>query len=436
LGLLTVLLIEHMNEYTPEGNQGYGQQPVSPTPMAQPQYTQPAPQEIPPQQIPQPQQEEPKKKHSFVKILLVLIVLLVLGGIAFAFLAGNDDMDDYSYSTTTTGTKQTSGNTVAIDAPAGCEATYNQLLEANAFDFSKCEDTAIRSGQYAAEDTVAKTNLVLVFDASGSMAGQVDGKAKIDIAKEAAKDFVDTIAGEGGINLSFVVYGHKGGNTEAEKATSCVGIEEVIPLGTVNATQAKQQIDSFSATGWTPIADSLLKAKNILLAKQAENNIILLVSDGEETCGGSPVSVVQSLKAGDPSITTSVIGFDVAGEDEAQLQSIANAGGGDYYSVKNALDLQEAFNQYNQMLDEADFTIGRVIEEVYDIGYVTNTYNQCMMGLKREQAAMMLDIHASELVGTECVTYADAMYTQRYNGLEQAILKQYTNNKNTFKTLQ
>ena len=319
-----------------------------------------------------------------------------------------------------------------------CLDKYNKLLEINGFDFDKyCINQNIRSQGYQEQKMQIKPqNIVLIFDASGSMGARIGGQRKIDIAKEATKKFIDQIAGDENTNLDIIVYGHKGNNSASQKTISCNGIEEIYHLGGVHADIAKGKLDNFNATGWTPIADSLKKAQQILAGHKDEHNFILLVSDGRETCGGNPVGVINNIKSSGTNIKVNVIGFDVTGDDADQLEAIAEAGDGNYFDAKNAYDMEIAFQKHRQMLNKADFKIGSTIEQLYDISFVINTYNQCRVMLYKEYVAMMLDIHAHKLAGTKCEKTLDAKYRERLENIKNKIETNYQTDKAKFNALQ
>jgi len=164
-----------------------------------------------------------------------------------------------------------------------------------------------------------KVNNVLIFDASGSMSAQATGGTRIQLAKNAMVKFVDSL--KNNVNLSVVAYGHKGNNTQAGKAVSCAGIEEIYYMGAVNANLVKSKVNALNPNGWTPITDSLKKAEVILNSTEGKKHIVLL-SDGEETCGGDPVAYACQLKT--KGISVDVIGLDVTGAVAKQLTDISN----------------------------------------------------------------------------------------------------------------
>ena len=102
---------------------------------------------------------------------------------------------------------------------------------------------------------------------------------------------------------------------------------------------------SIKARGKTPIAASLEKGAEGLKSFYGKKTIIL-ISDGEETCGGDPVKTARKIKEEfGIDIAIHVIGFDVKGKGREQLAGIAKAGGGNYYSADNAQQLKDSLTE-------------------------------------------------------------------------------------------
>ncbi|MCQ6276050.1 VWA domain-containing protein [Bacillus sp. V3B] len=70
-----------------------------------------------------------------------------------------------------------------------------------------------------------------------------------------------------------------------------------------------------------------------LKAKASENseNILFIVSDGIETCGGNPVEEAKKLANSDLNVKVNIIGFNVDDAGQKQLKETAAAGNGTYY---------------------------------------------------------------------------------------------------------
>jgi Ca-activated chloride channel homolog len=186
-----------------------------------------------------------------------------------------------------------------------------------------------------------KINVEIILDASGSMAGQVNGGQKMDLAKQAIRGFVSNLPKEAKVSLR--VYGHKGSNKSQDKQISCQSSELVYPLHTYDQTKFKKALDQFQPTGWTPLARGIEEAKKDLETEKGEGirNIIYVVSDGIETCGGDPVQAAKQLKNSGIEPVINIVGFDVDDAGQKQLKQIAEAAEGVYKSVYSETDLKE-----------------------------------------------------------------------------------------------
>jgi len=176
-------------------------------------------------------------------------------------------------------------------------------------------------------------SILFILDASGSMNGRIDGREKILIAKEALASLVADLPR--GTRTGLLVYGHGGAGS------GCENIELVVPLQAAGGAAIRERLGAVRAKGKTPIAGSLRMAADAL--RQAPGHkAIVLVSDGEETCGGDPVGQVREIRERlGIDVVVHVIGFDVRGREQEQLARIAGAGGGRYHSAKDARQLRE-----------------------------------------------------------------------------------------------
>ncbi|WP_297525022.1 VWA domain-containing protein, partial [Sulfurovum sp.] len=173
---------------------------------------------------------------------------------------------------------------------------------------------------------------VIIFDASGSMWGQIHGKPKIAIAREALKNVVREW--NPNVELGLTVYGHR-------RKGDCNDIETVIPVGRVDKNKVINTVMKIQPKGKTPISRSLRKAANELKFTE-EKATIILISDGKETCDPDPCGTAKELEKEGIDFVTHVIGFNVDKKTDKQLECIAHATGGAYFSAKNAAALNKA----------------------------------------------------------------------------------------------
>lgn len=177
------------------------------------------------------------------------------------------------------------------------------------------------------------------------MWGQVEGTAKITIAKEVLTVLIRDLPDDAVAGL--VAYGHR-------RKGDCNDVEELITLGPLDKGKIVARIQGLSPKGKTPISRSVrLTAERI---KHLENETtIILVSDGKETCDPDPCGLVKELKSAGIKFVMHVIGFDVTEEEREQLECMAKAGGGTYYTAGNAGEFLAAARE---MVEAPTFTGG------------------------------------------------------------------------------
>ncbi len=186
----------------------------------------------------------------------------------------------------------------------------------------------------------AETNILFILDGSNSMWGQIDGTAKIDTAKSVLNDTLSGLSGD--VVPGLMIYGHR-------RKDDCSDVQLVAPFGSGSVDSIRAAVSAISPRGKTPIADSLKAAGNAFAGREEENNNILLMSDGIETCGGDPCAVAGELVRRGINVRVHVVGFDVDAETRAQLQCIAEKGNGEYFDAKNASDFQSAVAKVQEL---------------------------------------------------------------------------------------
>ncbi len=189
-----------------------------------------------------------------------------------------------------------------------------------------------------------KPQAVIIFDASGSMWGQIDGVNKITIAKEA----LNKVVGEWNpdVELGLTVYGHR-------KKGDCSDIESVVPVSTVDKDKIISIIKKIQPKGKTPIARTLQQVAEELKFTE-EKATIILISDGKESCDANPCDVAKNLEKRGIDFVTHVIGFNVDSKTDEQLECIADATGGEYFSAKNATALNEAMKKIVKKVEKVE----------------------------------------------------------------------------------
>jgi hypothetical protein len=193
---------------------------------------------------------------------------------------------------------------------------------------------ATRDGKPAL--SISDRAVEIVFDASNSMWAQIDGRAKISIAKEILQDSLDWLPND--ISLALRVYGHQ----HRRELRNCRDSQLLVPPEPGNRARIRRAIAAFKPRGQTPLGYSLEQIAADLGSFSGERAVVL-VTDGIESCGGDPVAAARALreKSGAP---VHVISFGL-GTDDADLtalRSIADASGGKFVSAGSAEELRNA----------------------------------------------------------------------------------------------
>jgi von Willebrand factor type A domain len=101
-----------------------------------------------------------------------------------------------------------------------------------------------------------------------------------------------------------------------------------------------------------PLGVSAAERVNVELILEGQHNMIILVSDGKETCQGDPCAVARSLHQAGIQVEINVVGFDVTADERQQLECIADAGGGKYFDARNTAQMKGALTSLKKQVDE------------------------------------------------------------------------------------
>lgn len=186
-----------------------------------------------------------------------------------------------------------------------------------------------------AKGAVASERVEFILDVSGSMNSLIGAEKKIAIARKALTAAISETP-DGSV-AALRLYGHRIPKTQ--KAESCKDSELAIPFGPINKPQFLAALNKAEPLGQTPIAYSLELAGADFGNPGDETATIIVVSDGEETCGGDPVAIAKALIAKGLKLKVHTIGFDVDPKTRAQLEALAAATGGKYRDARDAAGL-------------------------------------------------------------------------------------------------
>ena len=180
---------------------------------------------------------------------------------------------------------------------------------------------------------------VLVVDSSGSMAEDDAPGLRIDAAKQAATALMSELPE--GTEAALVTYGANTDDRPESQAASCEDITVLRSLSPVESDTGDEgdgavqdQIDGLSPGGFTPIGRALKVAADEFAGAGIDGEkAIVLISDGEDTCGDpTPCEAAREIKQSQPDVVISTIGFK---SDVEELACVSGETGGLYLTADN-----------------------------------------------------------------------------------------------------
>ena len=221
-----------------------------------------------------------------------------------------------------------------------------------------------------APDLTSNVYVEYILDASGSMRGQLaDHTRKRDVAEKVLSQRLRSFPPQ--ISIGFRVFGHHM-DWRGKEDESCKDIELIAPVQTGQLEKIATWLDKgYEARGMTPLAQSIRYALEDMPRSGEQNNAIVLISDGKETCGGDPCAVVEKLKERGIHFTLHVVGMNVAPEDAEQLMCVARAGEGYYIPVQTVQEMNRALETIEQHIAAGNEPVVTDSDIAYDFSDAT-----------------------------------------------------------------
>ncbi|MFK7800776.1 MAG: VWA domain-containing protein [Anaerolineae bacterium] len=201
----------------------------------------------------------------------------------------------------------------------------------------------------------------LIVDASWSMTFPLDSNAEEDrltadnpdsriaIAQTAMVNLIENTLPEG-VPVAVRAFGNIEGNLSCR--TDLMSTLQPLDRESLAATVAGIT-PQFNAN--TAIAAALSQVSNDLAGTDREK-IVVLLTDGQETCGGDPAAVIEQLAAEGTQVSLNVIGFAILDDElKEQFAQWAELGNGQFYDASDADLLNTAL--------EGAMTVGYIVTD-------------------------------------------------------------------------
>ena len=155
-----------------------------------------------------------------------------------------------------------------------------------------------------------KTRILFVLDGSGSMnADWGNNQSRMEVAKGILTRLVDSLRVNPKLELALRVYGHR----YSRQSNNCNDSQLEVPFAINNHNAIIGEIKDIVPRGVTPITYSLLQAAGDFPSGAGYRNIVILITDGVESCGGDPCEASIELQKKGVFLRPFIIGLGVPG---------------------------------------------------------------------------------------------------------------------------
>ncbi|MBC8047598.1 MAG: VWA domain-containing protein [Fimbriimonadaceae bacterium] len=165
-----------------------------------------------------------------------------------------------------------------------------------------------------------QTRILIVLDGSRSMLTSWGTTTKNYAAKQIITQIADSVENLNDVQTALRIFGHQSPQIKED----CEDSKLEVGFNYRNAIKLKTKLNEIRPQGVTPIAYSLEKTiSDFKNAKPGDfRNVLLIITDGTESCGKNPCAVVQEMKNMGIIMKSYVLGLNVDEKAISQFECL------------------------------------------------------------------------------------------------------------------
>lgn len=180
-----------------------------------------------------------------------------------------------------------------------------------------------------------KTRILFVLDGSGSMEALWDNQqSRMDVAKSILTKLVDSLRVNPSLEIALRVYGHQ----FPRSSNNCKDSRLEVGFAPKNHNAILTKIKSITPRGVTPITFAIEQAAKDFPSAAGYRNILILITDGVESCGGDPCAMSRELQKKGVFLRPFIIGLGLKGGSALDCM-------GKYIDSENAESFNKVLNK-------------------------------------------------------------------------------------------
>ena len=208
--------------------------------------------------------------------------------------------------------------------------------------------SSLRATDTCAGRPPERFRVLFLLDASQSMERKWGNERLWDVAKRTVEEFAIFLQKNYSVEMGLRVYGHN----SPMHLNDCEDSKLEVPIEENTAQKIIARLKTIKFKGSTPLTYSLEKSAEDL-GCNSRKNIIILLTDGYETCERDPCEMVQKLLDFRVTIKPLIIGMNVDPKDLEKMKCI-----GDFKNAQNADDFKkELFRSFTDVANKKSISI-------------------------------------------------------------------------------
>lgn len=169
-----------------------------------------------------------------------------------------------------------------------------------------------------------------------------------DVARKTIEDFAYFLQKNYNVEMGLRVYGHQYSYVE----NNCEDSKLEVPIMENSASKIASKLKTIKNQGTTPLTYSLEKAAEDL-GCNSKKNMIILITDGFETCNRDPCAMAEKLLDYRISIKPLIVGLNIDPKEIQHLHCI-----GDFRNTKNKEEFKkELINSFTTIANRRSFSV-------------------------------------------------------------------------------
>ena len=204
-------------------------------------------------------------------------------------------------------------------------------------------------GQNLNQKIPNKTRILFLLDGSGSMLAQWGNDLRIHEAKRILSELVDSLKVNTQLELALRVYGHQ----YDRRLRNCEDTRLEYPFRANNHANIIKRLEEIKPKGTTPIAYSLEQAASDFPGSNSHRNIIIIITDGIESCQGDPCEVSLALQRKGIFLRPFIIGLGMPEKYKQQFDCV-----GQYFDANDTEAFRNVLHRaLKQSLDKTTVSV-------------------------------------------------------------------------------